>query len=117
MDDSLIESNYTFIHLLLSSNTDFYGVGGVSSDRQCYEEFNTKGSMSGHCGMIEEAGTTTYLKCDQKWVFQKSLQKNNFTLNILISFSPIETCIVDHCNVKKVLNILKTRQHQDILKQ
>lgn len=114
MDGSL--KNQT-IHLLLSSNTDFCGVGGVSSDRQCYEEFNTKGSMSGHCGMVEEAGTTTYLKCDQKWIFQKPLLKKLFHSKYFDFFPPIETCIVDHCNVKKVLNILKMHQRQDILKQ
>ncbi|XP_060833898.1 disintegrin and metalloproteinase domain-containing protein unc-71 isoform X4 [Rhopalosiphum padi] len=51
-----------------------WGYGGVSSDRQCYDEFNTKGSMSGNCGMVEGPGTTTYLKCDQKNVYCGSLQ-------------------------------------------
>jgi hypothetical protein len=60
------------VNLLLSNNAGFCGLGGVSSDRQCYDEFNTKGSMSGNCGMVEGPGTTTYLKCDQKWVFQKT---------------------------------------------
>lgn len=56
---------------LINNQTMLHGcvcvLGGVSSDRQCYDEFNTKGSMSGHCGMVvDETGTPTYLKCDQK---------------------------------------------------
>lgn len=27
-----------------------WGYGGTAADRQCYDQFNTKGSINGHCG-------------------------------------------------------------------
>lgn len=27
-----------------------WGYGGAAADRQCYDQFNTKGSINGHCG-------------------------------------------------------------------
>lgn len=27
-----------------------WGYGGISADQQCYDQFNTKGSINGHCG-------------------------------------------------------------------
>ncbi|XP_050432862.1 disintegrin and metalloproteinase domain-containing protein unc-71 isoform X2 [Adelges cooleyi] len=60
---------------LNSQCEQIWGYGGVSSDKQCYDEFNTKGSMSGHCGMVvDETGATSYLKCDIKNVYCGSLQ-------------------------------------------
>lgn len=38
-----------------------WGYGGSAADKQCYEQFNSKGSMNGHCGMDQ---TGHYLKCD-----------------------------------------------------
>ncbi|VVC39377.1 Hypothetical protein CINCED_3A019380 [Cinara cedri] len=52
-----------------------WGYGGLPADKQCYEEFNTKGSMSGHCGIVyDEAERITYKKCDQRNVYCGSLQ-------------------------------------------
>lgn len=28
-----------------------WGYGGTAADRQCYDQFNTKGSINGHCGI------------------------------------------------------------------
>lgn len=37
-----------------------WGYGGTAADRQCAEQFNMKGSQSGHCGMIDKH---EYIKC------------------------------------------------------
>ncbi|XP_050542400.1 disintegrin and metalloproteinase domain-containing protein unc-71 isoform X3 [Daktulosphaira vitifoliae] len=52
-----------------------WGYDGISSEKQCYEEFNTQGTMSGHCGILtDEMDIETYLKCDEKNVQCGSLQ-------------------------------------------
>lgn len=38
-----------------------WGYGGSAADKQCYEQFNSKGSMNGHCGMDQ---SRQYVKCD-----------------------------------------------------
>lgn len=38
-----------------------WGYGGSTADKQCYEQFNSKGSMNGHCGLDH---ARQYLKCD-----------------------------------------------------
>lgn len=38
-----------------------WGYGGAAADQQCYDQFNTKGSINGHCGV--DAGGH-YKKCD-----------------------------------------------------
>lgn len=38
-----------------------WGYGGSAADKQCYEQFNSKGSMNGHCGMDKDGN---YVKCD-----------------------------------------------------
>lgn len=37
-----------------------WGYGGAAADRQCYDQFNTKGSINGHCG----SDTKNFKKCD-----------------------------------------------------
>ncbi|KAG5678287.1 hypothetical protein PVAND_007974 [Polypedilum vanderplanki] len=48
-----------------------WGYGGGSADKQCFEQFNSKGSMNGHCGMDQ---TNHYIKCDPENVQCGSLQ-------------------------------------------
>lgn len=48
-----------------------WGYGGQAADRKCYEQFNMKGSASGHCGM-DEMGE--YRKCELENVMCGSLQ-------------------------------------------
>lgn len=38
-----------------------WGYGGVGADKQCYDQFNTKGSINGHCGTDSNGG---YKKCE-----------------------------------------------------
>ncbi len=38
-----------------------WGYGGSAADKQCYEQFNSKGSINGHCG-TDQGGN--YLKCE-----------------------------------------------------
>lgn len=38
-----------------------WGYGGAAADQQCYDQFNTKGSINGHCG-VDVSGH--YKKCD-----------------------------------------------------
>lgn len=42
-----------------------WGYGGTAADRQCYDQFNTKGSISGHCGMDAQG---KYMTCAPEWV-------------------------------------------------
>lgn len=38
-----------------------WGYGASSADKQCFEQFNSKGSINGHCG-TDTSGN--YLKCE-----------------------------------------------------
>lgn len=38
-----------------------WGYGGSAADRQCYEQFNSKGSINGHCG---RDANEHYIKCE-----------------------------------------------------
>ncbi|KAH8320110.1 hypothetical protein KR067_006204, partial [Drosophila pandora] len=38
-----------------------WGYGGSAADRQCYEQFNSKGSINGHCG---RDANDHYIKCE-----------------------------------------------------
>lgn len=38
-----------------------WGYGGTAADRQCYDQFNTKGSINGHCGTDQNGH---YVKCE-----------------------------------------------------
>ncbi|XP_066602697.1 disintegrin and metalloproteinase domain-containing protein 9 isoform X4 [Prorops nasuta] len=48
-----------------------WGYGGVVADKQCFEQFNSKGSISGHCG-TDASGH--YIKCEPENVRCGSLQ-------------------------------------------
>ncbi|XP_064210798.1 disintegrin and metalloproteinase domain-containing protein 11 isoform X3 [Tribolium castaneum] len=37
-----------------------WGYGGTAADDQCFEKFNSKGSINGHCGSV---GSNTFVKC------------------------------------------------------
>lgn len=43
-----------------------WGYGGAAADRQCYDQFNTKGSINGHCGTDQNGH---YIKCEPEYVF------------------------------------------------
>ncbi|XP_051167974.1 disintegrin and metalloproteinase domain-containing protein 33 isoform X2 [Leptopilina boulardi] len=51
-----------------------WGYGGSASDKQCFEQFNSKGSINGHCGM-DSSGL--YIKCEPENVRCGSLQCKN----------------------------------------
>lgn len=53
---------------------EVWGYGGTAADRECSEQFNMKGSMSGHCGMVSK---TEYIKCAQENVLCGTLQCKN----------------------------------------
>ncbi|CAH1104105.1 unnamed protein product [Psylliodes chrysocephalus] len=48
-----------------------WGLGGVEADTQCFEQFNSKGSINGHCG---SEGIGRYIKCSPENVKCGSLQ-------------------------------------------
>ncbi|BFG01141.1 disintegrin and metalloproteinase domain-containing protein unc-71 [Drosophila madeirensis] len=48
-----------------------WGYGGSAADRQCYEQFNSKGSINGHCG---RDANEHYIKCDPENVQCGTLQ-------------------------------------------
>ncbi|XP_055390177.1 disintegrin and metalloproteinase domain-containing protein unc-71 isoform X3 [Condylostylus longicornis] len=48
-----------------------WGDGGVAADRQCYEQFNSKGSINGHCGRDPNGH---YIKCEPENVQCGTLQ-------------------------------------------
>ncbi|XP_043512070.1 disintegrin and metalloproteinase domain-containing protein 11-like isoform X10 [Frieseomelitta varia] len=48
-----------------------WGYGGTAADEQCFEQFNSKGSLSGHCG-TDTSGH--YIKCELENVRCGSLQ-------------------------------------------
>ncbi|XP_068896560.1 disintegrin and metalloproteinase domain-containing protein unc-71 isoform X5 [Tenebrio molitor] len=39
---------------------NIWGYGGTAADEQCFEKFNSKGSINGHCGSV---GSGTFVKC------------------------------------------------------
>lgn len=41
-----------------------WGYGGSAADKQCYEQFNSKGSINGHCGVVDQSNPELYIKCD-----------------------------------------------------
>lgn len=40
-----------------------WGYGGISADSQCYDQFNTKGSINGHCGKDRNGD---YRRCEME---------------------------------------------------
>ncbi|XP_043067293.1 disintegrin and metalloproteinase domain-containing protein unc-71 isoform X4 [Drosophila bipectinata] len=48
-----------------------WGYGGSAADRQCYEQFNSKGSINGHCG---RDASEHYIKCEPENVQCGTLQ-------------------------------------------
>ncbi|XP_076237626.1 disintegrin and metalloproteinase domain-containing protein mind-meld isoform X9 [Calliopsis andreniformis] len=50
---------------------NIWGYGGIAADNQCFEQFNSKGSLNGHCG-TDASGH--YIKCEAKNVRCGSLQ-------------------------------------------
>ncbi|XP_030378642.1 uncharacterized protein LOC115627181 [Scaptodrosophila lebanonensis] len=48
-----------------------WGYGGFAADRQCYEQFNSKGSINGHCG---RDANDHYIKCEPENVQCGTLQ-------------------------------------------
>lgn len=52
---------------------EVWGYGGTAADRQCSEQFNMKGSMSGHCGKEKHE----YIKCLPENVLCGTLQCKN----------------------------------------
>ncbi|XP_031627825.1 disintegrin and metalloproteinase domain-containing protein unc-71 [Contarinia nasturtii] len=48
-----------------------WGYGGMSADEQCFDQFNTKGSINGHCGKDNNGD---YKKCELENVKCGSLQ-------------------------------------------
>ncbi|KAK6634655.1 hypothetical protein RUM43_012056 [Polyplax serrata] len=48
-----------------------WGYGGIAADKQCFDQFNSKGSLNGHCGMDENG---QYIKCEPENAKCGSLQ-------------------------------------------
>ncbi|XP_078041038.1 disintegrin and metalloproteinase domain-containing protein mind-meld isoform X3 [Augochlora pura] len=48
-----------------------WGYGGIAADKHCYEYYNSKGSLNGHCG-TDSSGH--YIKCEPENVHCGSLQ-------------------------------------------
>jgi hypothetical protein len=41
-----------------------WGHGGAAADKQCYEQFNSKGYSHGHCGFTKDGN---HKKCDPEY--------------------------------------------------
>lgn len=54
-----------------------WGYGGVAADQQCYDQFNTKGSINGHCG---KDTNSDYKKCELEYVYRRVDSKKCDTL-------------------------------------
>ncbi|XP_046802620.1 uncharacterized protein LOC111677536 isoform X5 [Lucilia cuprina] len=48
-----------------------WGYGGVAADKECFEQFNSKGSINGHCG---RDGKDNFVKCEAENVQCGTLQ-------------------------------------------
>ncbi|XP_030023474.2 disintegrin and metalloproteinase domain-containing protein 11 isoform X5 [Manduca sexta] len=53
---------------------NIWGTGSIGADRECFEQFNSKGAMTGHCG---KDGNGHYIKCETENVRCGSLQCQN----------------------------------------
>ncbi|XP_043283238.1 disintegrin and metalloproteinase domain-containing protein 11 isoform X3 [Venturia canescens] len=68
------DSSYCFNGLCPSLDLQceqVWGEGGISADKQCFDQFNSKGSMNGHCGTNNSGH---YVKCEAENVRCGSLQ-------------------------------------------
>jgi hypothetical protein len=75
-----------------------WGNGGIAADKQCYDQFNSKGSINGHCGLD---ASNNYIKCDSEYVYY--LKRTRITLSNLLIVS--ETSDVDPFSVSSVTGI------------
>ncbi|XP_043258966.1 disintegrin and metalloproteinase domain-containing protein unc-71 [Colletes gigas] len=73
---NLCANNSTYCYNGVCPTLDFqckeiWGYGGTGADKECFEQFNSKGSLSGHCGTDT---SDHYVKCDPINVRCGSLQ-------------------------------------------
>ncbi|KAL7287213.1 hypothetical protein TKK_0018644 [Trichogramma kaykai] len=83
-----------------------WGYGGMAADRQCFEQFNSKGSINGHCGTDRsghfikcEADTFYYIKrpCGNKKIplFE---EKDSIVLFNDTCLTPWDKKFLKHCS-------------------
>uniref|UniRef100_A0A182FJR7 Uncharacterized protein n=1 Tax=Anopheles albimanus TaxID=7167 RepID=A0A182FJR7_ANOAL len=75
-----------------------WGYSGTGADRVCYEQFNTKGSITGHCG---KDSNNNYIKCEPENILCGSLQCKDGDR------TPVEDCS-DHFNSRAIISIRGT---------
>ncbi|XP_052861925.1 uncharacterized protein LOC128268731 [Anopheles cruzii] len=75
-----------------------WGYSGTGADRVCYEQFNTKGSITGHCG---KDISNNYVKCEPENILCGSLQCKDGDR------TPVEDCS-DHLNSRAIISIRGT---------
>lgn len=95
---SNLHQGYCFNGICPSLNAQcakIWGYGGSAAEKQCYEQFNSKGSMNGHCGM-DQAGH--YIKCEPEYVNQKATSEVEKTFNIYLGMFN-----ADHYSAKKAI--------------
>ena len=52
--------------------------GGLSGDRKCFEQFNSQGSINGHCGLDNN---NNYIRCEPEYlIILKEKQDNSSSL-------------------------------------
>lgn len=67
-----------------------WGYGGAAADRQCFEQFNSKGSINGHCGRDPNEH---YIKCEPEWVLLFTLNSKFYhLLQQIISYLLFACC-------------------------
>ncbi|XP_021701455.1 uncharacterized protein LOC5569251 isoform X6 [Aedes aegypti] len=72
-----------------------WGYSGTGADRVCYEQFNSKGSINGHCG---KDASGNYIKCEPENIQCGSLQCKDGDR------TPVEDCS-DHQYAKAIISI------------
>ncbi|XP_062701402.1 uncharacterized protein LOC109422898 isoform X9 [Aedes albopictus] len=72
-----------------------WGYSGTGADRVCYEQFNSKGSINGHCG---KDASGNYVKCEPENIQCGSLQCKDGDR------TPVEDCS-DHQYAKAIISI------------
>lgn len=86
-----------------------WGYGGTAADRQCYEQFNTKGSINGHCGTDPNGH---FIKCEAEYVyFALSLSLLKEESCIVILFIVTQQCRLRYASMQRGRTAADRRRH------
>lgn len=83
------DSSGATVNIYLSPKSDTLSwfsvvfLGGLSGDRKCFEQFNSQGSINGHCGLDNN---NNYIRCEPEYKFQFPIRVN-WTVTFKIDFN------------------------------